>query len=146
MTKSAWYASYDGVRFTSHGDEIRLQFKQKGKSVFDEIVGSNLAADTELCFVNIGETNNALYPYCNLGKGDLRLNKFETNYTNDTTYRFPAWDNTAEVYTPGSDMFSNEVAIHPSIYPYISDTVKDGLSSGLGFPVTIPKRLSPSNS
>ena len=102
ITKSAWYGSYDGVRFTSHGDEIRLQFKRKGVATFDDVVGSNLSAESEQCFVNIGETNNALYPYCNLGKGDLQLARFETNYTNDTTYKYPAWDNVAEVYTPGS--------------------------------------------
>ena len=37
LTKTTFYASYDGIRFEGFGDEVRLSFKQKGKDDSGEL-------------------------------------------------------------------------------------------------------------
>ncbi len=132
--KAAWYGKYDGVRFQSEGDEITLQFKQKGKQVFDDVLKSSTIRTFNQCFKNVGDTNYALYPYINLGKGAVRCNLFETNH-NDTSYKYPTYT-AGGAYVPGSDMFSTEVPIHPQIYKNVGDDVKQRLGSGRGYNIT----------
>ena len=141
MAKSAFYASYDGVRFQAEGDEIRVQFKQKGKQVFDNVLSAALSTAIDECFKNVGDTNYALYPYINLGAGSLKCSLFETNYLTDK-YKFPTYT-AGGAYVPGSDMFSTEISIHPQIYKNVSDDVKQRLGSGRGYFITeeIDKKL-----
>jgi hypothetical protein len=110
MSYSDFYASYDGVRFQGAGDEVKLYFKQKGKTVYDQVLGSNLQDAPGLSFTPIGDTSYALYPMFNLGAGSMTVTKFESNYATDV-YRYPTFTRTTDTgnqYTPGDDMFSNQ--------------------------------------
>ena len=109
MTKTAFYASYDGVKFEAFGDEIRLSFKQKGKDIFDPVLQGTFSKKANECFAPIRDTNYALYPFINIGGGSVKLSTWSTNYmTALPAYRFPTYDATSNLYIPGSDMFSNE--------------------------------------
>lgn len=109
MTKSAFYASFDGVRFEAEGDEIRLDFKDKGKTTFKPVLNQSLSKETDKMFAPIRDTNYALYPFINIGGGSVKLATWNTNYMSATpTYLFPTYSDSSKEYTPGSDMFSNE--------------------------------------
>tara|TARA_R110000823_G_scaffold253897_2_gene376304 strand:- start:11538 stop:13586 length:2049 start_codon:yes stop_codon:yes gene_type:complete len=109
MTKSAFYASYDGVIFEAFGDEIRLMFKHKGKTTSDLVLAGSLSLKPTECFAPIRDTNYALYPFINIGGGSVRLYTWSTNYMTPTpAYLFPSYSDTSKEYIPGSDMFSNE--------------------------------------
>ena len=114
LTKSAFYASYDGVRFEGDGDEIKLYFKQKGKVTYDQILGSNLSSAGAVgrTFSPIGSTSYALYPMINLGAGSITITNFDSNYTGaDNSYDSPTYlasPPSVAGYYPGDDMFSNE--------------------------------------
>ena len=114
MTKTAFGASYDGVRFEGLGDQMNLYFKQKGKSVYDQILGSNLSSAGAVgrTFNPIGSTSYALYPMINLGIGAITVTSFDSNYTGtDNSYDSPTYlesPPSAAGYYPGDDMFSNE--------------------------------------
>jgi hypothetical protein len=113
MNYSAFYASFDGVRFEGVGDEVKLYFKQKGKSVYTQVLGSNLEDKPGRSFTPIGDTSNALYPMFNLGAGSMTVTKFESNFTSDI-YRYPTFTTTNNIfntYTPGDDMFSNQAPV-----------------------------------
>ena len=114
MTKTAFYAAYDGVRFEGLGDQINLYFKQKGKAAYDQILGSNLSSAGAVgrTFTPIGSTSYALYPMLNVGAGSITITNFDSNYTGtDTSYDSPTYiasPPSAAGYYPGDDMFSNE--------------------------------------
>lgn len=109
MTKTTFYASYDGVRFEAEGDEIRLGFKLTGKTTVDPVLQSTFSKKANECFAPIRDTNYALYPFINIGGGSVKLSTWNTNYmTALPAYRFPTYDATSKEYIPGSDMFSNE--------------------------------------
>jgi hypothetical protein len=114
MTKTAFGASYDGVRFEGLGDQMNLYFKQKGKSVYDQILGSNLSSAGAVgrTFNPIGSTSYALYPMINLGIGAITVTDYDSNYTGtDNSYDSPTYvasPLSAAGYYPGDDMFSNE--------------------------------------
>ena len=133
MTKTAFYASYDGVQFESFGDEILLAFKQKGKTVYDPVLNQGLSDAIDECFLPVGETKYALYPIINLGKGSLRVLQYESDLT-DLSYSYPTYTISSKFYSPGSDMFSTE-SLHSllSLGVRSSETVRNALSSGDGF-------------
>ena len=120
MTKTEFYATYDGIKFQGVGDEIRLFFRRtvapgaKAPAVFDQIVGSNLSSAGAVgkTFSPIGSTSYALYPMINLGNGSATIEEFHSNYTGtDTSYDSPTYvasPPSAAGYYPGDDMFSNE--------------------------------------
>jgi len=112
LTKSQFYASYDGFKMVGKGDNIQLFFKQKGKTVFDQIIGENLDTATNRCFVPISDTSYALYPMLHLGDGSVTVDNFDSNYTGITpspNYLYPSYTTGAKGgYKAGSDMFSNE--------------------------------------
>ena len=109
MTKTTFYASYDGVRFEAEGDEIRLGFQLKGKTTVDPVLQSTFSKKANECFAPIRDTNYALYPFINIGGGSVKLTTWTTNYMSATpAYRFPTYNSTTKEYIPGSDMFSNE--------------------------------------
>ena len=113
MTKTAFHTSYDGIKFEGTGDQISVFFKQTNKSVFDQIVGSNLGATGNgrgRSFSPISSTQTALYPMINIGAGEIKITKYESNYKGtDESYKFPLLTGgSTGGYTPGSDMFSNE--------------------------------------
>jgi len=113
MSYSDFYASFDGVRFEGSGDEIKLYFKQKGKTAYNQVLGSNLEDRPGLSFTPIGDTSYALYPMFNLGNGSMTVTKFESNYTTDV-YRYPTFTTTNNIfntYIPGDDMFSNQAPV-----------------------------------
>lgn len=117
-TASEFFASFDGLRFEGAGDEIKLYFKNKGKSTYTQVLGSNLDSTPGRCFTPIGDTSYALYPMINLGAGNVTITKYESNYTHAvskiTNYKVPFYDSSKKEYHAGSDMFSNEA---PSILP-----------------------------
>ena len=121
-TLTEFSASYDGVRFEGAGDEIKLYFKQTGKTTYDTILSSTLSVDLGLCYTPVGDTSYALYPMFNLGNGSMGITKYESNYIGtDESYKFPTYDAGTRTYIPGSDMFSNEAppmknATIPSTY------------------------------
>ena len=112
LTKSEFYASYDGFKMVGKGDNIQLFFKQKGKTVYDQVSGSNLDASTDRSFVPIRDTSYALYPMFNLASGSVTLDTFDSNYTTaapNPDYKYPTYTSGAKGgYMAGSDMFSNE--------------------------------------
>ncbi len=114
LTKTTFSASYDGVRFEGLGDQINLYFKLKGKTTYDQILGSNLSSAGAVgrTFNPIGSTSYALYPMINLGIGAITVTSFDSNYTGtDTSYDSPTYiasPPSAAGYYPGDDMFSNE--------------------------------------
>lgn len=109
MTKNAFYASYDGVRFEAEGDEIKLGFKLKGKTTVDPVLQSTFSKNRTECFAPIRDTNYALYPFINIGGGSVKLGTWNTNYKSvSPEYLYPTFDDTSKQYVPGSDMFSNE--------------------------------------
>ena len=109
MTKTSFYASYDGVRFEAEGDEIRLGFQLKGKTTVDPVLQSTYSKKATECFAPIRDTNYALYPFINIGGGSVKLSTWSTNYKSATpAYRYPTYNSTTKEYIPGSDMFSNE--------------------------------------
>lgn len=111
MSYSDFYASFDGVRFEGAGDEIKLYFKQKGKSVYTQVLGSNLEDTVGKVFTPIGDTSYALYPMFNLGLGSMTVTKYESNFSNDH-YKYPTFTNIGiNIYTPGDDMFSNQAPV-----------------------------------
>ena len=113
LTKTAFYASYDGIAFEGDGDNMSIYFKQKGKAGLDLIVAISLGTgNTAITALRpIGSTTTALYPMIHLGAGNITVTKYDSNFvgTNDT-FKFPEW--TGVYYLPGSDMFSNE-ALEP---------------------------------
>lgn len=121
-TASEFFASFDGIRFQGAGDEIKLYFKNKAKSTYTQVLGSNLDPTPGLCFTPIGDTSYALYPMLNLGNGSVTITKYESNYTHAvsavTNYQAPYYDSTRKLYHAGSDMFSNE---SPSILPGLEE-------------------------
>ena len=135
LTKTQFYASYDGVRFGARGDEITLDFKQKGKTVFDPVLDStndDLNDEIYEVFSPIGTTRYALYPIINLGKGSVRLLTYESDLT-DLSYKYPSYSIGSKTYVPGSDMFSTESSrtlINEGVR--VSDVVKRSLASGNG--------------
>ena len=109
LTYADFNATYEGIRFQAVGDEIELYFKQNGKAVYDKCVSSTLSTTVGQVFNPIGDTSYALYPTIHLGTGSVTITKYESNYDDDTTYKFPTYVAGEEGgYTPGSDMFSNE--------------------------------------
>ena len=109
MTLTEFSASYDGVRFEGAGDEIKLYFKQTGKTTYDTILDSDLSDELGKCYTPIGDTSYALYPMFNLGNGSMGITKYQSNYIGtDDSYKFPTYDAATRTYIPGSDMFSNE--------------------------------------
>ena len=115
MTKATFYATWDGIRFEGLGDQINLYFKQKGKSVYDQVVGSNLSSAGTIgrTFTPIGTTSYALYPMIHLGEGSVTVTKFVSNYSGIPTlnYNYPNFISGLSAnagYYPGDDMFSNE--------------------------------------
>ncbi len=125
LTATAFYASYDGVRFEGLGDQINLYFKQKGKTVYDQILGSNLSSAGAIgrTFTPIGTTTYALYPMIHLGTGAIQITGYNSNYTGtDTSYASPTFvasPLSAAGYYPGDDMFSNEALQGVADLPYI---------------------------
>jgi hypothetical protein len=93
---------------------MNLYFKQKGKAVYDQILGSNLSSAGAVgrTFNPIGSTSYALYPMINLGIGAITVTSFDSNYTGtDNSYDSPTYlesPPSAAGYYPGDDMFSNE--------------------------------------
>lgn len=113
MSYSDFYASFDGVRFEGAGDEIKLYFKDKKKTTYQQVLGSNLEDKPGRSFTPIGDTSYALYPMFNLGAGSMTVTKFESDFDNDV-YRYPTFtttDNIFNTYTPGDDMFSNQATV-----------------------------------
>jgi hypothetical protein len=114
MTASAFYASYDRIRFESDGTYISVFAGQKGKSVYDQLMGPNLSKEPAECFKPIGDTTYALYPQFNIGSGDLLMSQYESEYGGDSSYLFPVYNATdAQVgtagprqFVPGSDFYS----------------------------------------
>ena len=109
LTKTQFYASWDGVQFVGVGDEIELYFKQTGKSVYDKILSSTYdSASPGSCFSPISTCQYALYPQLNVGKGTITI----TNYDSSNTagqYLYPTFADTAVgSYKAGNDAFSNE--------------------------------------
>lgn len=111
LTRSQFYASYDGVRFSGEGDLIKLEFKDKGKSTYVSVLDDVISVNIGQCFRPVVDTTYALYPFINIGDGSLTLSRWETNYPSASpSYSFPSYNETAKTYLPGSDMFSNESA------------------------------------
>jgi len=114
MTKTTFSASYDGVRFEGLGDQINLYFKLKGKTTYDQILGSNLSSAGAVgrTFNPITSTSYALYPILNLMTGAIQITNFDSNYTGtDNSYDSPTYiasPPSVAGYYPGDDMFSNE--------------------------------------
>ncbi len=117
MTRAIFNGKYDGFRFEGVGDEIELYFKDKGKTTFTPAVSSDLENKPGRSFMPVGDTSYALYPMFNLGDGSVEVLKYCSGYSADT-YKFPTYltgasaggDNT-QLYTPGSDMFSNQAPV-----------------------------------
>ena len=109
LTKAQFGASWDGIRFLGVGDEVELHFKQTGKQVFDKIVSSSFdSGAVGSCFNPIGTTSYALYPQINIGKGSMKITKFESSNTLNQ-YKFPVFTTgITGGYVPGDDAFSNE--------------------------------------
>ena len=119
MTKSKFYASYDGIEFEGDGDNMSISFKQKGKTVYDLIVAISLGnGNTAITALRpLGSTSAALYPMIHLGSGNVTVIKYDSNFVGlNEAYLFPEWTPSAgsvsAKYVPGSDMFSNE-ALEP---------------------------------
>lgn len=113
MSYSDFYASFDGIRFEGAGDEVKLYFKDKKKTTYQQVLGSNLQDKPGRSFTPIGDTSYALYPMFNLGSGSMTVTKYESDYNNDI-YRYPTFtttDNIFNIYTPGDDMFSNQAPV-----------------------------------
>ena len=112
MTKSQFYASFDGVRFQGNGDEIYVYFKDKNKTTYKQIIGSNLTSGAGFSYTPLGDTSCALYPMFNIGSGSMTISKYESNYSTATnTYAFPSYtsgNSATSGYFPGDDPFSNE--------------------------------------
>ena len=112
LTKTEFYASYDGIRFQGAGDEMKLFFKNKGLTTYKQVLGSNLDDQPGRSFTPIGDTSYALYPMLNIGAGSATITKYESNYShaisNAKNYEVPYYDATNKIYYPGTDMFSNE--------------------------------------
>lgn len=112
LTKAQFYASYDGFKMEGKGDNIRIYFKQKGKTVYDQVCGANLDATTNSSPVPIRDTSYALYPMIHLGEGYCTVDTFDSNYTGaspNPDYKYPTYTSGAKGgYIAGSDMFSNE--------------------------------------
>jgi len=112
MTRAQFYASYDGVRFQGVGDQIYVYFKQNGKPLYDQIIGSNLTSGAGYSFTPIGDTSCALYPMFNIGNGSMTITKYESNYNvASDTYAFPSYipsNAPNSGYYPGDDPYSNE--------------------------------------
>jgi len=136
MTKTAFYASYDGVRFEAEGDEIRLGFQLKGKTTVDPVLQSTYSKKVNECFAPIRDTNYALYPFINIGGGSVKVSTWSTNYMSATpSYRFPTYDSTSKEYVPGSDMFSNESipGVLSGGVATVSEALQRDVASGNGF-------------
>ena len=119
MSRATFNGKYDGFRFEGVGDEIYLWFKDKAKTTFSQAVGSNLENKPGRSFVPIGDTSYALYPMFNLGGGSVEVLKYCSGYSADT-YKFPTFleggdvpggTSISQLYTPGSDMFSNQAPV-----------------------------------
>ena len=119
MSRATFLGKYDGFRFEGVGDEIYLWFKNKSKGTYAQAVGSNLENKPGRSFVPIGDTSYALYPMFNLGAGSVEVLKYCSGYSADT-YKFPTFLEGTDVpggieisqlYTPGSDMFSNQAPV-----------------------------------
>lgn len=114
MTSSAFYASFDRIRFESDGTFISVFGGDKGAATFQQLMGPNLSKDVDKCFKPIGDTTYALYPQINIGSGDVEITQYESELSDDT-YLFPEYNaSDASVgitgprqYTPGSDFYSN---------------------------------------
>jgi len=133
MTKTAFYASFDGVRFEAFGDEIRLDFKDKGKTTFKPVLNQTLSKDTNKMFAPIRDTNYALYPFINIGGGSVKLSTWNTNYMSASPeYLYPSYSTVSKEYIPGSDMFSNESIVFMSNFTRVSESFQKDLASGLG--------------
>jgi len=119
MSRATFLGKYDGFRFEGVGDELYLWFKNKGKGTYAQVVGSNLQNKPGRSFVPIGDTSYALYPMFNLGDGSVEVLKYSSGYSADT-YKFPTFleggdvpggNDISQLYTPGSDMFSNQAPV-----------------------------------
>ncbi len=119
MSRATFLGKYDGFRFEGVGDEIYLWFKNKSKGTYAQAVGSNLENKPGRSFVPIGDTSYALYPMFNLGAGSVEVLKYCSGYSADT-YKFPTFlegtdvpggTDISQLYTPGSDMFSNQAPV-----------------------------------
>lgn len=119
MSRATFAGKYDGFRFEGVGDQIYLWFKDKGKLTYAQAVGSNLENAPGRSFTPIGDTSYALYPMLNLGDGSVEVLKYSSGYS-DGSYKFPTFLEGADVpggtsisqlYTPGSDMFSNQAPV-----------------------------------
>mgnify|MGYP003668480290 FL=1 len=126
MTRAQFNASYDGVRFEGHGDEIRVFFKQLGKTGYDPIVSSAFPTTGNgagRSFSPTGSTSAALYPMLNIGDGSVMMSWFGSTYVAaDESYLFPqfvAGPLPGGGYTPGSDMVSNECFFGLSEEPWV---------------------------
>lgn len=108
MTRAQYEALYEGVRFTAVSGTIMVEFKQIGKTVYDEMCGPNTSTTKNQMLKPFNDNTYALYPCLSCGKGTLKIEKYTTNFaTADYSYIFPSYDDTTRTYTPGSDQYSN---------------------------------------
>ncbi len=119
MTRTTFDATFDGLRFEGVGDQLYLYFKNKGKTTYTQVIGSNLENKPGRSFTPIGDTSYALYPMLNLGDGSVEILKYSSGYS-DGSYKFPTYlegasvpggTSISQLYTPGSDMFSNQAPV-----------------------------------
>lgn len=115
MTKSAFYASYDRVRFRGAYDGISVFFGRKSSATYDQFCGPNLSKDPQECLKPITEATNALYPVISIGKSNVNT-EVQDLHSYNHTYRFPAFgegtDGAPHTYTPGDDFYSNNRVIN----------------------------------
>jgi len=146
LTKTQFYATWDGIRFEGFGDEIRLSFKQKGKSAYDLVVSSTYNSGAPgSAFSPTGTTSYALYPQLNIGKGTATITKMESsNVLNQ--YKYPTFTTTATGgYVSGDDAFSNEGFFYlprgnqsgTKEKPWVKVNVPSAICSGDQEPMTI---------
>jgi len=115
MTASAFYASYDRIRFKSDGIYLNVFAGLKNKAGYEQLMGANLSRDVDKCFKPRGDTTYALYPQFNIGSGNIELTEYQSEVNPvDETYRYPVYNaSDAPVgnagprqYVPGNDMYS----------------------------------------
>lgn len=138
LTRAQFYTTWDGIRFEGFGDEIRLYFKQKGKSAYDLVVSSTYdSGKPGTAFSPTGTTSCALYPMLNIGKGTATITKMESSNTLNQ-FKYPTFTDTPTGgYIAGDDMFSNEgffylprgSAVGDVRDPWIKVSVPDAISS-----------------
>lgn len=147
LTKTQFYATWDGIYWEGFGDEIRLSFKQKGKDVYDLVVSSTYNSGAPgSAFSPIGTTSYALYPQLNIGDGTAEITKFESSNGTLHAYKYPTFTDTATGgYVSGDDAFSNEGYFYlprgtssgTMEKPWINVKVPNGISSNAVETMTI---------